>query len=492
MSNLDPLLSAIARGEPQSIYLVHGDLVLAEPAAVRLAEALATAGGCGVEIHRRPSRLAPLLEDLRTYSLFAPAKVMVAVDTAVLAEKSAAADLLDEAAEALPLDDSGLSPRARPAASRLLQALRLFGVDPFAGEPATALAALPSWAFQGGQAYRKRRQGRGRSKADAETLQDGLAALLAAARGEGLVGFAEGDLAELGAVVERGLPRGHALVLVESAAASGHPIAQALAGRGATVEVGGVEAERGGGWQGLDLLAEEMERQTGVAIARPALEELARRTLRQGAELGDSTARFAAEYRKLAEMAEGGAIGRPLVEQAVEDRGEEDVWQLLDAIAAGRADQALERCARLLRSAEDPVAARLSFFGLLAAFCRQLVAAGGMLEVARVPPGETSYARFKTALAPALQADLPGAGKNPLAGLHPFRLHRVYLAASRWPPAALRELPWRVLEAELRLKGDSGEADSALADLVAGLATAARPSAPRPSAARPSPARGRR
>jgi len=480
MALIEKLLESIARGDVQPVYLVRGDLVLAEPAALRIGEALAAPAGCAAEVHRRPSRLAPLLEDLRTYSLFAPAKVIVAVDSAVLAERAAAADLIDQAADALPLAASGgLGPRERPAASRLLQALRLFGVDPLQGEPAAAIAALPGWALEGGEAYRKRRAGRKRPKSEAEKLEEGLAGLLRAAREEGIVGYAEGDLAELGAILSGGLPRGHALVLAESSAAASHPLVEALAERQAILDVGAVEAERGGGWQGVERLAEELERQTGVAVTRDGLAELVRRTLRQGDQHADSTARFAAEYRKLAELAEGGRISRQLVERAVEDRGEEDVWQILDAIAAGHADEALERTARLLRGADDAIATRLSFFALLAGFCRQLVAVGGLLDLLRLPRGEASYNRFKGAVAPALQGEIPGGHANPLAALHPFRLHRVYLAASRWRAEELRLLPWRVLETELRIKGDSGEAEAAMADLVASLCAAPRPAATR-------------
>src|SRR5204863_1866710 len=205
--------------------------------------------------------------------------------------------------------------------------------------------------------------------------------LLAAARAEELAGIAEGEVAELGAAVAGGLPPGHSLILIEGSAAKDHPVVQAISEAGGLVELGQVESERGGGWQGLDLLAAELATQTGVAIAQDAVQELARRTLRQGEQHADSTARFAGEYRKLAELATAAKaprILRALVAGAVEDRGEEDVWQLLDAIAAGRGDEALTRVARLLRAADDPMAARLSFFSLLAGFCRQLVAVGGL------------------------------------------------------------------------------------------------------------------
>src|SRR5215210_3991143 len=137
----------LGRNGPQ-VCLVHGDLVLAEPAGVRAAEALAAGHGLGkdhVEVHRRPSSLAPILQDLRTYSLFGGAKVLLVVDTAVFADRNAAAGLIDEAAEALPFSSPSSSPslgaRERQAASRLVQALHLFDTD--------VLLDLPAWVFEG-------------------------------------------------------------------------------------------------------------------------------------------------------------------------------------------------------------------------------------------------------------------------------------------------------------------------------------------------------
>ncbi len=478
-------------GPPSQVCLIHGDLVLAEPAAQRAAEIQARAAGVApdaIETHRRPVSLSPLLQDLRTYSLFSTGKVLLVVGSAVLADRGAAGELIDDAAEVVPLTAVGtpLSSRERQGASRLLQALHLFDLDPYAGTPERLLADLPSWALEGGGA--RRGGGRGRGKRQVEDLRAALAALLEAARREGLQGTADSDLPELAEVVRVGLPPGHALVLAESAVAADHPLVRLLQERRAVLAVGRVESERGS-WQGLDLLAEELGRQTGVGIAADALAELARRTLRQesagrgrasGGVDADSTARFAGEYRKLANLsqgAQGGAdrrIDRQLVERAVEDRGEEDVWQLLDAIAAGRGGEALDRLHRLLNAADDPLAARLTFFSLLSSFCRQLVAVRGMMRVARIPPGETNYGRFKSNHAPALQAEIPTGGKNPLAGLHPFRLHRAYLAACRLPEPLLARLPAELLDTELQLKGESSDPDVALARLVAHLSQAGR------------------
>ncbi|MBV8200534.1 MAG: hypothetical protein JOZ15_07910 [Acidobacteria bacterium] len=491
------LLAAARQGGASQVLLVHGDLVLAEPGALAVAQALADRHGGRVEAHRRPASLGPLLQDLRTFSMFGSAKVLLAIDTFAFADRSAAADLVDDAAEALPLAGGGgaeaaaLSPRERQAASRLMQALRLFEVD--AGEgggPAEELLGrLPAWVFEGGKAARRGRGGRARGKRQVEELRQGLAALLEAARRDGIEGRAEGDLSDLAELISGGLPAGHFLVFAERDVASDHPLARLLGERAAVAAVGEVEAERGG-WQGVELLAAELERQTGIGISREALDELARRTLRKpgdrpapgrGGEAAaasvnaDSTARLAGEYRKLANLAGAGGgarIERRMVEEAVEDRGEEDVWKLLDAVGAGHAGEAMERLQRLLVAADDPAGARLAFFALLATFSRRLTAIRGMMRVARVRGGETNYHRFAERLAPALQGDLPG-GKNPLAGVNTWALYRAYLAASRLPEPVAANLPWEVLETELQLKGESGEADAALARLVVRLSAAA-------------------
>jgi hypothetical protein len=453
--------------------LVHGDLVLAEPAARRIAERLAERAGVAaseVETYRHPASLTVLLQDLRTFSLFAAGKLVLAVDTAALADRDVAAELIDEAAEALPLAQHGqpLAGRDRRAALRLLQALRMFDLDPYAGPAEQTVGALPAWAFAGaGQRKRKDKQ--------AAELRQGLAVLLSAARADEIYGAADGEAGDLAQAVAQGLPAGHALVLAERWAAADHPVVRSLSERDAVLAVGRVESGRGG-WQGLDELAAELERQTGAGIAPDALAELARRTLRQEGEgrgrtgVGaESTARLAGEYHKLANLASGGRIDRRLVEQSVEDRGEEDVWQVLDAVGAGRARDALDRLHRLIEGASDQTAERLMFFGLLAAFCRQLVAVRGMMQVARVRGGEASYPRFKERIAPALQGDAPDLDKNPLAGLHPYRLHRVYLAASRLSDAFVARLPAEVLETEMQLKGEAQDPDVALARFVVAL-----------------------
>jgi len=491
--SIETLLAEISQGRTRPVYLVHGDLVLAEPEAVKLASALASAAGCEVEIRRHPPHLGPLLDDLRTFSLFASAKVILAVDTAALADRSAAADLIDEAEKTLPVGGGELSARGREGASRLLQALRLFGIDPATASPEQTVGALPEWALQGGQNIRKTRP-RGRTRKEAADLAAGLIELLAGAREAGLHGWAEGDLARLDDAVREGLPKGHALVLAERSAALDHPIVQALTEGGSVLATGGVVSDRRQGWQGLDAVARQLAKEVGVDIAPDALAELARRTLkqeRQGSSAGaESTARLAGEYRKLANLAHGegkNRIDRRMVAAAVEDRGEEDVWKILDAIGAGRGGEALDRLHRLLAADDDLAGARLGFFGLLASLCRQITAIRGLMRVHEVPASVRGYDTFKSQWAPRLQADLAGGEKSPLAGLNPFRLFKAYQTACKVPEADAATLPWLVLETELRLKGGSDDPDAALAHLVTHLASAGR-HAPAPAGAGRRPA----
>lgn len=480
--SVEAIIDEIAASGVESLYLVVGDRVLSEPAGVRIGAALAQKVGCEVAVYRRPAELGSLLADLKTYSLFASAKVIVVVESVVLADAQAAAQLVDEALEACPItvdDGVELSEAQRRGASRLLQTLRLFQISPQSGSAEAVIGSLPDTALQGavGSGGRSRRRGR---KQIAEARGQ-LTGLLEAARLADLEGWAETDLGDLAEIAERGLPEGHALVLAESAAAENHPLVEKLAEAGRYAAVGQVETTRSGGWQGLDLLAAELTRETGVSIRGPALDELARRTIQKGrtrsssdSVSADSTARFAGEYRKLANLAGESEVGIELVKNVVEDRGEEDAWKILDAVGAGRPEEALQRIGRLMSAAEDPIATRLSFFALLAGFARQLTALSNLIDLLGIARQSMPYPRFKAQLAPRLQAELEGGRQNPLAGLHPYRLYRAYSVACRVPAERVRELPARVLETELRLKGESDQPDAAMAALVCELAAAAR------------------
>ena len=451
---------------------MHGSRALAEPAGLRLAEALGKALGCEPQVVRRPDEIADVATDLRTFSLFADGKVVAVVESGVFADRATAVTLFEEVRQQLPWSGGAddLTGRARDAATRLLQILRLFDLDAAALGVERAIASLPE-ALLAGKGTRG-----AKGKAGVEELRSSLQPLLQAAIAAGLRGLGDSAASLVADLVRDGLPERHALVLIESAVAEDHPVLEALTRREAVVFAGEVTAGKGG-FDGLAALASELLRETGVEIDRAALSALARRTLRFAEGFGDgrevdadSLARFAGEYRKLAALSGGAKIQTALVETSIEDRGQEDAFQILDAIGDGKAAEALTRLERYLGSAEDPLAARLMFFGSLAGFCRRIVAVRGLAAALRVPAGERSYGRFSTQWAPKLQAQVPGLAKNPLAGMKPFPIFKAYLAAGRIPAATLDTLPARLLETERRLKGDSGDPDAALAALVLALA----------------------
>ncbi len=490
MNDVETLIASIGPDSASPLYLVAGDRVVSEPAAVRLGKRLAEISTTEVEVRRRPEDMAAVLADLQTFSLFSSGKVIVAVDTALLADRDAAASLIDEAAKVLPIAarDSGsgtdLAPRERRAAIRLFQALRLFQIDAYGGPAEAPISRLPDWAFAGGPAMKRNRR-RGRGKKEIAKLREELEPLVEAARLSEIRGTSEDALAGLGDLLTRGLPDGHFLVLAESSVAKEHPLVTALAERGAFVRLAQVTSGRQGVWQGLGPLTAELERETGVGIEPRAIEELASRTLRGESTFSrpgdpvdaDSSARFAAEYRKLAALPTGGPITRAQVRDAIADRGDQDVWAILDAIGKGGAAGAGEAVAmlnRYLAAAADPIAARLSFWALVVGFCRHLTTISGAFSAKLVAPNERNYRKFQDVVAPRLKAALPSGNGSPLASLHPFRLHRAYLVASRLPGSRLAALQARVAETEELLKGGSSSPDTALITFVADLAVAVR------------------
>ncbi len=481
---IDAAIERIEGGDRQPLYLVIGEQVLATREATRIAEALAAAAGCDVAVHKGAAgaELGSILADLFTFSLFEPAKVALVVASAELADRDAAADLIDEAAAILGDDyglggvaGAGLSTAERRAAGPLLQTLRVFGIDPASGAAEEAIAALPESALAGGKSQRKGGR-RGRPKKERVQLAKGLSALLEAARAEDLTGWSTSNLAELDRASGGGLPEGHALVFAERSVDRKHPLVSRLLGRKSAFEVGELGLDRSGKATGLDPVLAELERETGVQIDRAAAQELARRTLRKegwGAGEADeaSAARFAAEYRKIAAgMPEGGRrIDRATVEESVVDRGEQDVWDVFNAMDAQKPGAAVAALRRYFDSAADRKGERFRFLSLLAGRCQQLAAVHG-LAMAHGLPEARNYNGFKARVLPKLMADWPGATKKP----SPWPLFNLYRAAmARRSPeavAAIGELPWKVLETEIRLRGGSGEEDAALEALVLAVA----------------------
>ncbi len=449
------------------VHLIVGNLTLAEPKARKMAERLARDDPYTLARHKES--LAGVLDDLETFSLFGEAKVVIAFETALLADQSAASSLVDAALDDPVSDPSAnLSGRQRWCATRLYSVLNMFGLDPFAGSAEEAVADLPDHVLKGAS---------GRiGAARVSERREQLVRLLQAGREQEVAVHSEAVVERIAAALEHGFPPGHHLILVESAVDESHPLASRLKALDAVVGVGEITAQRQGGWQGADRLAAALAAETGIKAAPAAIRELAERTLRRkardrsGVVDADSAARFAAEYRKLATYVDA-EITVQDVRRVVADRGDQDVFQIMDAIGEGKTGEVLHRFTRYMDAASDPEAARLGFFSQLAEFCRHLAWIEARFEQTGVERGMNNYPQFKQRLAPILAADT---GVDALHKIHPFRLHRAYLAASRLRPGRGAELPAKVLVTERRIKGESRSADLAidalLADLCATLA----------------------
>lgn len=165
--------------------------------------------------------------DLRTFSLFADGKVVAVVESGVFADRATAATLFDEVRQQLPWtggpDD--LTGKTRDAATRLLQILRLFDLDPATLGFERALEALPEGLLAG------KARGGGKGKSATHDTRTALLPLLAAAVAAGLRGLGDNAASLVADLVRDGLPDRHALVLIESAVAEGHPVFEALTRR---------------------------------------------------------------------------------------------------------------------------------------------------------------------------------------------------------------------------------------------------------------------
>ena len=150
---------------------------------MRLAEALGEALGCVPQVVRRPDEIADVAADLRTFSLFADGKVVAVVESGVFADRATAATLFEEVRQQLPWSGGpdDLSGKARDAATRLLQVLRLFDLDP----ATLGLRAHPRGAA-GGAPRRQGAAAAAREEATAEEVRTEFLPLLQAAVGVGL------------------------------------------------------------------------------------------------------------------------------------------------------------------------------------------------------------------------------------------------------------------------------------------------------------------
>lgn len=479
----------IATDSPVLVFA--GDRPLADPLAREWAEGEARRVGADVTRHVGGEGLDEAIADLRTASLFGAGKIHLFVESGILAQPVPPGELLEAALAGPEVDLSRprLEEAARDAGLALLRLLRLLEVDLEGRTPEQAIAEIPETLWKGRKLARARAGAGDRAAAHRK-----LAALLEAARLEGLRGLAEDAAGRLADLLRDGLPERHRLVLVESRVDPEHPLAAALRVRGAWIEAGSLAFDPRKGASGFGELLDRLASETGVRLTPDAARELIRRTIRSeeegrfaGAVDADSVGRLEAEYRKLARL--GGQRELPVetVRDLVADRGEEGSFDWLDALSEGRGGEAVARMERRIAGAADPSSERLRLLAQLAGFLRQVGIVGAIARKQGLPLRVESFPRFRDRILPRLLEPVEGVERSLLAGGKPFPLFRAYQMAVALPERVVERLPGRLLTSERRLKGETAEAQLELLSLVAELARWSAPAAraERAPAARP-------
>ncbi|MEI7703888.1 MAG: DNA polymerase III subunit delta [Deltaproteobacteria bacterium] len=274
--DLDGALSAIRDGKPAQVYLLDGDPFLTLRGARSIAHAL-------VPEERRPLNLVEtdpavgpgeLATELGTGGLFGGEKVVLAVEPAFLQSKE---DLGGAFAKASDMWREG---RQREAARRLV-----------------ALAARLGWstADLSGDAPPRPEEWEEKLQSDEGLRPEDGVFLVEAGRyaGERNLQAAKDDVSALEGLLERGLPRGHVLVIAAGKVDGRLPLVKRLASAGCRIPLA-VQTE--GTWDAQRLvlapLLAELLAGTGKSVDAGGEERLA-------ALVGDDARALAAEVAKL-------------------------------------------------------------------------------------------------------------------------------------------------------------------------------------------------
>jgi len=412
MAGLDTLLEQAARA-PKPVYLFIGEPFQTEAAARALIDRLVPPEKRSFSLEQvdgRATPIGPVLDSLRTPSLFGGAKlVWVREPTLFLSN-----DKRGDVAEALftALEDE----RAVDAAEKLLVLAALAGwsQDDLAGTTlATASKADQTALF-----------GRALERAEAEAV-DGLRALCAE-RGLSVSAFRD-DSGQLEQYLAAGPPPSAVLCFTASDADKRKRVLKAVEKAGVVHEFA-LARERSGalGAESVDALIAQV-----VAAAGKRLTPGARRLLLQRG--GRAAGPLAQELEKLCLYAGAQAtIDEDAVRTCMRDLAESWIFDFTKALAQRQPADAVGLLRALFDQGEHP----LRLLAVIAREVRLLLLArdclSGSLAGAFTP--RTSFNSFRDSLLPRLSAD----EKAAIGNLHPFVLYQCLQNASRTSGLRLR------------------------------------------------------
>jgi DNA polymerase III subunit delta len=408
----------VSRAQPTiPLHLLWGEEFLVRKSADDLVKRLVPDAAVGLNLITMDGA-APreIAQELGTLPLFPGPKVVLIRDPEFLAPKKGRGDVLGRAREAWKAG------RRKEGARRLLALVARAGWGVAELDPKSPGAPRPS-------AWRAELEV---DLADAD-LQF-LAEVAAFCREEG-ISAPEGDAAPLVALLEQGIPRGHALVIAATEVDAKSPLVKLARDRGVVVERKVAESFRR-----LDLreAAAEILQPLGKRLGSGAAEELKER-------VGGNMRLLQSELEKLAAYAEGKIISaedvRLLVAKAREDEFFEaaEVLQKRD-LRAGLAwvDDALEQ-------GKHP----LMLLGAIAAGVRNLI--DGHERMRRLGPNvaQMSAREFEKSVFPAVEREARESGRRVP---HPYAAYMAVQAAGRYSRAELLGALVACADADVALK----------------------------------------
>ena len=441
MSALPPLLAEIAKGRVRPLYLAWGEEFLVRRDADALVQALVPEEAAGLNLARldgaSPREVAA---ELATLPLLPGRKVVLLRDPEFLAPKKGRSDALARAR------DAWKSGRRKEAGRRLLALVGRAGWGPEALQPGSPGApTLEDWKEELGVAL---------ADADLDFLRE-----VAAHVREERISAPESDASALVALLEAGMPSGHALVIAATEVDARHPLLRLAREAGAVLE-----RKLATRLRDLDLseMAREFLRPHAKRLG-PGAEELLRE------RIGGNMRLLQSELEKLALHASSAVIERTDVELLVAHARDEEFLELSDALQKRDLAAALRYVDEALTGGAPP----LLLLGAVASVVRGLIEAHERLAALGrgVPP--RSFDDFKARLFPAIEKE---AAATRARVPHPYAAFVATLAAARYGRAGLRAALLACAEADLALKS-SGAGRLVLERL---LWTVCPPAAPAP------------
>ncbi|HET7754733.1 MAG TPA: DNA polymerase III subunit delta [Anaeromyxobacteraceae bacterium] len=428
-ATLETCLAEVRAGKPAPVYLLDGDAFLSGRAARELATALVPESQRSLNLAELDAAASPaeVATELGTTGLFGGGKVVLVHEPAFLTSKEDGADAFERARE------MWTDGRQREAARRLL-----------------ALAAKAGWSVKDlapedgdppGQAEWSRELGVEWKSGDDAFVRD--AARFALERD---MKAAKDDSSALDALLARGIPRGHVLVVAAGKVDGKLPLVKKLAAAGRRVTCA---VERTGTWQDqrieLGPVVATLLAGTGKVVEPAARERLAEL-------LGDDARALARELEKLtAYVGDRKTIRVEDVDEMVTRVASDPFFALGNAVEARDLRGALGVLDRSLADGASP----FMILSNLASTFRRLVVEQ---ERARAVAGDRpirSPREWESVVYPTIPDEerLDKSGKP----RHPFGFWKKYEAARRYTRRELLGALCALADVDLGLKSSGDE-----------------------------------